>query len=47
VPRPGHWGGYLLRPEVIEFWQGRDNRMHDRLVYSRQPDGWEVRRLAP
>lgn len=47
VPRPGHWGGYLLRPEVIEFWQGRDNRMHDRFVYTRQPDGWEVRRLAP
>ena len=47
VPRPGRWGGYLLRPEVIEFWQGRDNRMHDRLVYTRQPEGWEVRRLAP
>jgi pyridoxamine 5'-phosphate oxidase len=47
VPRPGHWGGYLLRPEVIEFWQGRDSRMHDRLVYTRKPGGWEIQRLAP
>jgi pyridoxamine 5'-phosphate oxidase len=47
VPRPGHWGGYLLRPDVIEFWQGRDSRMHDRLVYTRRSDGWEIRRLAP
>jgi pyridoxamine 5'-phosphate oxidase len=47
VPRPAHWGGYLLRPEVIEFWQGRDSRMHDRFVYRRQPDGWTVMRLAP
>jgi pyridoxamine 5'-phosphate oxidase len=45
--RPENWGGYLVRPETIEFWQGRDNRMHDRLVYRRQPDGWEVQRLAP
>jgi pyridoxamine 5'-phosphate oxidase len=45
--RPGHWGGYLLRPDVIEFWQGRDSRMHDRLVYRRRPDGWKVERLAP
>jgi pyridoxamine 5'-phosphate oxidase len=47
VPRPAHWGGYLLRPDAIEFWQGRDNRMHDRFVYTRQPDGWAVKRLAP
>lgn len=45
--RPDNWGGYLVRPEVIEFWQGRDSRMHDRLVYSRTPDGWAVQRLAP
>jgi pyridoxamine 5'-phosphate oxidase len=45
--RPENWGGYLVRPEAIEFWQGRDNRMHDRLVYRRRPDGWEVQRLAP
>jgi pyridoxamine 5'-phosphate oxidase len=47
VPRPDHWGGYLLGPDVIEFWQGRDSRMHDRLVYTRRADGWQIRRLAP
>jgi pyridoxamine 5'-phosphate oxidase len=47
VPRPAHWGGYLLRPDVIEFWQGRDSRMHDRFVYLRQGGGWRVQRLAP
>jgi pyridoxamine 5'-phosphate oxidase len=47
VPRPSHWGGYLLRPTVIEFWQGRDSRMHDRIVYRLGPDGWEIERLAP
>jgi pyridoxamine 5'-phosphate oxidase len=47
VPRPANWGGYLLDPDVIEFWQGRDSRMHDRFVYSRRPDGWWVQRLAP
>ena len=46
-PRPEHWGGYLLRPEVVEFWQGRESRMHDRLVYRRRPKGWEIERLAP
>jgi pyridoxamine 5'-phosphate oxidase len=45
--RPGHWGGYLLRPEVIEFWQGRESRMHDRFRYSRNEDGWRIERLAP
>jgi pyridoxamine 5'-phosphate oxidase len=45
--RPEHWGGYLLRPDVIEFWQGRESRMHDRLVYRRGQDGWEIERLAP
>jgi pyridoxamine 5'-phosphate oxidase len=47
VPRPDRWGGYLLRPDVIEFWQGRESRMHDRFVYSRQGDTWRVERLAP
>ena len=47
VGRPAHWGGYLLRPQVIEFWQGRDSRMHDRFVYTRHRGGWAVRRLAP
>jgi pyridoxamine 5'-phosphate oxidase len=47
--RPEHWGGYLLRPEVIEFWQGRDSRMHDRFRYSRKTgdEGWSTERLAP
>jgi len=48
VPRPAHWGGYRLEPGGIEFWQGRLNRMHDRLRYTRQRDGrWAIERLAP
>ncbi|PYS20928.1 MAG: pyridoxamine 5'-phosphate oxidase [Acidobacteria bacterium] len=48
VPRPPHWGGYRVKPEAIEFWQGRENRLHDRLRYTKQPDGnWLVERLAP
>jgi pyridoxamine 5'-phosphate oxidase len=46
-PRPEHWGGYLVRPEEIEFWQGRDSRMHDRLIYRHRSGGWEIERLAP
>jgi pyridoxamine 5'-phosphate oxidase len=45
--RPEHWGGYLVRPDSIEFWQGRDSRMHDRFVYTRAGDGWRMERLAP
>jgi pyridoxamine 5'-phosphate oxidase len=47
VPTPEEWGGYLVRPEAVEFWQGRPGRMHDRLVYRRTPDGWQTERLAP
>lgn len=48
VERPGHWGGYRLLPERIEFWKGRPGRLHDRIVYQRQPDGsWTISRLAP
>jgi pyridoxamine 5'-phosphate oxidase len=45
--RPEHWGGYLLRPEAIEFWQGRDSRMHDRFRYMREGGSWRIERLAP
>ncbi len=47
VPVPEEWGGYVIRPEVVEFWQGRPGRMHDRLVYTRSSDGWTTQRLAP
>lgn len=46
-PRPLHWGGYRVLPEAIEFWQGRRNRLHDRLLYTRQTEGWKIERLAP
>lgn len=48
VPVPDEWGGYVVRPESVEFWQGRPGRMHDRLVYRRTPaGGWRTERLAP
>lgn len=47
VPRPKQWGGYLLRPERMEFWQGRDDRLHDRFEYRKVEGGWRSRRLAP
>ncbi len=47
VPVPEEWGGYVVRPDVVEFWQGRPGRMHDRLVYRRDGDGWSTVRLAP
>jgi pyridoxamine 5'-phosphate oxidase len=50
VPVPPHWGGLRVRPETVEFWQGRPSRLHDRLVYRRAPDtnaGWRIDRLAP
>ena len=47
LPRPPHWGGYVLRPTRVEFWQGRPSRLHDRLVYEREGEGWKISRLAP
>lgn len=48
IPRPEHWGGYRIKPERVEFWKSRVGRMHDRLLYERQPDGiWKLSRLAP
>ena len=47
VPRPDHWGGYLLRADRVEFWQGRPNRLHDRICYLADAGGWRVVRLAP
>lgn len=47
VPRPGHWGGYVLSPDSFEFWQGRASRLHDRLYYLKTSKGWKRERLSP
>jgi pyridoxamine 5'-phosphate oxidase len=47
VPRPPHWGGYRLRPDAIEFWRHRENRLHDRIRYTRAREGWRAERLEP
>ncbi|HEX8327480.1 MAG TPA: pyridoxamine 5'-phosphate oxidase [Hymenobacter sp.] len=47
LPRPPHWGGYILRPQRVEFWQGRPSRLHDRIVFEREGANWRRSRLAP
>lgn len=47
IPRPPFWGGYRVAPESLEFWQGRENRLHDRLLYRRNLEGWSIERLQP
>ena len=47
IPRPTHWGGYVVSPHSIEFWQGRTNRLHDRLVYKQKSSSWVIERLSP
>lgn len=47
IPWPEHWGGYMVAPQHIEFWQGRSNRMHDRILFSKSEHGWDKSRLAP
>ena len=48
IQRPDHWGGYIIKPVIIEFWQGRHSRLHDRIEYSLQENGkWKIERLAP
>ena len=47
VPRPDTWVGYRVTPECMEFWQGRESRLHDRLLYTREDDDWKLVRLAP
>ena len=47
IQRPPNWGGFVVKPEIFEFWQGRESRLHDRLVYTKAETGWEIKRLAP
>lgn len=47
IPRPEHWGGYRVIPELIEFWQGRPSRLHDRILYTSDQENWIIQRLAP
>ena len=47
VPTPPYWGGYLLKPDALEFWQGRESRLHDRVRYQHEAGGWRIERLSP
>lgn len=47
IPKPPQWGGYIVKPEKLEFWQGRRSRLHDRILYTKQEENWKIERLAP
>ena len=47
LTRPPHWGGYSIKPDYFEFWQGRESRMHDRVIYEKMNEQWVLSRLAP
>lgn len=47
IPKPPHWGGYIVKPVKLEFWQGRRSRLHDRILYTKQDENWKISRLAP
>jgi pyridoxamine 5'-phosphate oxidase len=47
IPKPPHWGGYIVNPVKLEFWQGRRSRLHDRILYTKQEQKWKIERLAP
>ena len=47
LKRPSNWGGYILKPELFEFWQGRDSRLHDRIIFSKSKTNWDQKRLSP
>jgi pyridoxamine 5'-phosphate oxidase len=47
IPRPPFWGGYIVKPKKMEFWQGRSSRLHDRIMYSKQNEDWKIERLSP
>ena len=47
VPRPKHWGGYVVKPTKIEFWQGRPSRLHDRIIYTKKGNDWKQSRISP
>lgn len=47
IPKPPHWGGYIVKPSKIEFWQGRRSRLHDRIQYTKQNTDWIIERIAP
>jgi pyridoxamine 5'-phosphate oxidase len=47
VPMPDYWGGYLVKPETIEFWQGRPSRLHDRIRFTKKGNAWTIERISP